>query len=236
MDAPFEQPPNCKTIQIMSQTIKDPKIEDVVKTENVKTEVKKGTKRSVTDEAKKGNKKLKTGDETQKDAGSEDASPEEEPETVSVLDLIDEIIKNKQEQAYFQKTEIENLRNVKKAMKKELRTFSKTKGKKGLNKGVKRPPKGIATQKYISPDLCAFLGEPEGTRLPRTVVTKRVSAYVKEKHLTGREGFLKKDKTLNHQYITPDAALIKLIGNPDALTFFTMQTRLNPHFIEPTAA
>lgn len=169
-------------------------------------------------------------DKDNKDNKDEDKEDEDQSPTVS--DLLDSFLKIRQEQQTFQKSELELLRNIKKVYKKEIRVLAKSRGKKS-RKGVKRAPSGIATNKYISPQLCEFLGEPIGTRLPRTVVTARLTAYVKQKNLLGREGHLKKDGTPSKQFITPNAELKELIGDPSALNFFSLQTALNPHFVEP---
>lgn len=165
-------------------------------------------------------------------AGDSEVAPVAEEPTVA--DLIDKLLQGRQEQQLFQKSELDILRNIKKVYKKEIRLLAKTKSKK-TRKGTKREPSGIATDKYISPQLCRFLDEPEGTRLPRTMVTKRIHAYVKANKLLGREGILRKDGKLSEQYITPNDSLKALIGDPDMLNFFTLQTALNPHFVEPVA-
>lgn len=154
------------------------------------------------------------------------AEPDMSP---NVADLIDAFVKTRQEHQAVLKNELDLLRNIKKVYKKEVRLLAKSKSKK-TRKGIKRKKSGIATISYMSPQLCAFLGEPEGTLLPRTIATKRIIKYVQEANLCGREGILKKNGTPNRQFITPNDELKALIGDPDGLNFFSIQTALNPHF------
>lgn len=164
------------------------------------------------------------GDEEKKETGDEVVEP-------TVAEFVDQIIQVRINEQLRSKKELEMLRQLKKIYKRELREVSKTKTRKVRRGDTKREPSGIATDKYMSPALCEFLGYPEGTRLPRTVVSTKVTNYAKDNGLLGREGHLKKDGTLSKQYITPDEKLKSLIGDPEDLTFFSLQRALNPHFV-----
>ncbi|GAQ89135.1 hypothetical protein KFL_004900020 [Klebsormidium nitens] len=48
---------------------------------------------------------------------------------------------------------------------------------------AKKEPSGFAKPSYLSPELCEFLDLPIDSQLPRTEVTKRLVAYVKEHDL-----------------------------------------------------
>lgn len=205
--------------------------EDIEESEENKVKAPKKTKK--TKESKDEVKETDDDSKVVKGSTEEDAdNADDEDSHPTVADLIDVFVKNRQEQQTFHKSELDLLRNIKKVYKKEIRALAKAKGKRS-RKGTKREPSGIATDKYISPQLCEFLALPVGSRLPRTTVTTRMTAYVKENKLLGRDGHLRKDGKLSLQYITPNDALKELIGDPEDLNFFSLQTALNPHFVEP---
>lgn len=89
-----------------------------------------------------------------------------------------------------------------------------------------KKPSGFAKPTYISPEMCVFLKEAEGTELPRTEVTKRVIEYVKENDL--------QDK-VNKRNINLNDTLKNLLKptNDDAITYFTIQRLLKHHYIKP---
>lgn len=164
-----------------------------------------------------------------------DAPTTSEPPVVNISDELDGLIKETVAEQGRLKKRLETFRNLKKADRRRAREGLKRKNKKHPygEQSVPRKASGFATPKYISPELCEFLGIPVGTQRPRTEIGPILTNYVKEHKLTGREGFLRKDGELNRQYITPDEKLIKLIGNPDALNFFSLQRELNKHFKDP---
>ncbi len=207
--------------------------------------VAKGTKRPAPTEEHEDAPVLKkkaksTSSQNAKATAEDDAEDHEESENVvkdvepalNIAELVAQFVKNRQAQQALHKVDLEIIRNINKTHRKEVRLLAQSKSKKS-RKGIKREPSGIATEKYVSPELCAFLGEPVGTRLPRTIVTKRMTAYVKSRDLLGREGHLKKNGEPSKQFITPNEELKALIGDPDDLNFFSLQTALNPHFVEP---
>jgi chromatin remodeling complex protein RSC6 len=157
-------------------------------------------------------------------------------ESMNLSEVLDQLLKEHIAEHARTKKVIETLRNAKKAYRREQRDGAKRRNKRNhQGDGSKpRPLSGFATPKYISPELCEFLGVPVGSQKARTDVGREVTTYVKQKGLTGRAGHFRKDKvTLNKQFITPDDKLIKLIGNPDGLNFFSLQRELNKHFKDP---
>jgi len=97
---------------------------------------------------------------------------------------------------------------------------------KNLEKKTKKKPQnhqfGFASPSNISPELCNFLGKPEGTKIARTDVTKQICKYIKEKEL--------QDK-LDGRKINPDKALKSLLGETNEITYFNLQSHMNKHFI-----
>ena len=80
----------------------------------------------------------------------------------------------------------------------------------------------------ITDELCAFLGNPKGTEISRSAVTKGVMAYAKSHNL------------MEKQTIKADAALRKLLtlSETDTLTILNLQKFLGRHYIKavPVAA
>ena len=112
------------------------------------------------------------------------------------------------------------IREVQKDVTKKVNTLEKT-----LEKKTKKKPLnhqfGFASPSGISSELCTFLGQPEGTKIARTDVTKQICKYIKEKQL--------QDKS-DGRKIIPDNALKSLVGDSD-LTYFNLQSHMNKHFI-----
>ena len=74
------------------------------------------------------------------------------------------------------------LRKLQKSVTKEVRDSGKRGRKRRGNTnadGTKRPPSGFAKPAKISDELCQFLGEPSGTEMARTEVTKYLTKYIK---------------------------------------------------------
>jgi hypothetical protein len=85
---------------------------------------------------------------------------------------------------------------------------------------------GIAAPTPISPELCAFLGEPEGTEIARTTVVKRINAYIKQYDLKdGRK--LKMDQKMKD--------LLKPAEGED-VTYFTVCKLISPHILKKRKA
>jgi hypothetical protein len=74
----------------------------------------------------------------------------------------------------------------------------------------------------ITDELCAFLGNPKGTEISRSAVTKGVMAYAKSHNL------------MDKQTIKADAALRKLLtlSETDNLTILNLQKYLGRHYVK----
>jgi chromatin remodeling complex protein RSC6 len=113
-----------------------------------------------------------------------------------------------------------------KAMQKEHQKLQKQTTKKIKKTGgevSKRSPSGFAKPTKLSDDLCNFLGEPVGSSMARTIVTKHINEYIKKHSLQDQS-----DK----RHIIPDAKLksILSISEGDKLTYFNLQTYIKQHF------
>ena len=110
---------------------------------------------------------------------------------------------------------------------KEVKAAQKASAKKKRRQG-NRPASGFIKPTLISSELAKFLGQPEGTMLPRTDVTKSINAYIKEHKLQNPK---------NGREIFPDDTLRKLLKIPkgDELTFFNLQKYMSPHFAKASA-
>ena len=75
--------------------------------------------------------------------------------------------------------------------------------------------------------MCSFLGLSKGTELSRTDVTKKVTAYIKEKQL---------QVPTNRRSFVPDKALGSILGplqevdKDRGYTYFNLQRYMKPHF------
>lgn len=92
-----------------------------------------------------------------------------------------------------------------------------------------RKPSGFATPAMLSKELSDFLGVPEGTKLARTEVTRRITEYVKANSL-----FDQADK----RNIRTDDKLKQILGGDSdkPLTYFNLQSFIKHHFLKPEAA
>ena len=87
-------------------------------------------------------------------------------------------------------------------------------------------PSGFAKPGYISPELCNFLGKPNGTEMARTDVTRFLTTYIKDHDLQNKE---------NKKEIICDAALSGLLkpNKDDIITYFNLQSYMKRHYEEP---
>ena len=81
--------------------------------------------------------------------------------------------------------------------------------------------------------MCTFLGLKSGTELSRTDVTKKVTAYIKEKQL---------QVPTNRRSFVPDKALGSILGplqevdKDRGYTYFNLQRYITPHIISNSAS
>ena len=111
---------------------------------------------------------------------------------------------------------------------KEVKAAQKASAKKKRRQGT-RTPSGFVKPTLISSELAKFLGEPDGTLMARTEVTKQINSYIKEHKLQDPS---------NGRIIIPDATLGKLldIKKGDQLTFFNLQKYMSPHFAKASSS
>ena len=99
------------------------------------------------------------------------------------------------------------IKNVKKKYQKVIKTMSKSKKRKfnvtSDESTVKKEPSGFISPIGLSVELTDLLGLEPDVKLPRTVVTKKLIAYIKENHLenvsNGRNLILQMQKIQWHK-------------------------------------
>ena len=114
-------------------------------------------------------------------------------------------------------------RDLKDARKRRRRA----KPEEGAEGAKPRAPSIFERPVKVTDELCTFLGQPNGTLMSRSQVTKAVNVYVNE------------HKLKNKHDIKPDAPLKKLLQLPEGqeLTCFNLQRFLNRHYVKaPVAA
>ena len=112
---------------------------------------------------------------------------------------------------------------LEKNVRKQMKQLEKE-AKKNRNKG-NRKASGFAVPTKITKDLCKFMGQPEGTELARTEVTKYIIQYIKDNKLP--------DKS-NKKIINPDKQLKSLlqVKEGEEVTYFNLQKYMNKHFVK----
>lgn len=125
--------------------------------------------------------------------------------------------------------EIEELKNLLKIMSLSLVNYNKkcqkkiTSLEKKLNKKKRINPSGFAKPTDISDNLCSFMNMPLGSKVPRTEVTKYIINYIKEHKLQDEN---------ERSKICLDNNLTKLLGNNENVTYFSLQSLMNKHYIK----
>ena len=117
---------------------------------------------------------------------------------------------------------------LEKNIQKELKFAQKVSSRK-LKRSGNRKPSGFVCPTLISDELCAFLGQPAGTLMARTVVSGEINAYIRANNLKN---------VTNGRQIDADAKLTQLLKLEagDILTFFNLQRYLKSHFIKAEVA
>lgn len=120
------------------------------------------------------------------------------------------------------------VRNVQRDHTKEVRTLTKAASKKVKRTAdANRKPSGFAKPSKLSEKLCSFLGVSAGSEMPRTEVTRQISAYIKAQNL---------QKSEDKKFFTPDnkmkAILSPLEGDHRAngYSFFNLQKYIKHNF------
>ena len=110
-------------------------------------------------------------------------------------------------------------RDLKDARKRRRRNKT-TEGADGETKPTR--PSIFEIPTTLTEELNTFLGNPKGTQMSRSAVTKAITAYVKQHNLK------------NKHDINPDAKLRKLLGVDEKtqLSYFNLQRYLNKHYVK----
>jgi chromatin remodeling complex protein RSC6 len=142
------------------------------------------------------------------------------------------------EAASKQKLLTQSLKTFTRTYKKELKELEKNRNrsrrqnKKDPNR-PKRAPSGFAVPSKISQDMCSFLGLTQGTELSRTDVTRKLTAYIRDKKLQVPH---------NRRSFKPDKALGSILGplqevdKEKGYTYFNLQRYITPHIISKSKA
>jgi chromatin remodeling complex protein RSC6 len=139
-----------------------------------------------------------------------------------------ENIKNELENVMSDMDELKNLLKILKlkivAMNKQMSKKINALEKKLQKKNKKRKnPSGFAKPSKISTELCSFMNKPAGTKVARTEVTRYLINYIKENKLQEDD---------NRRSICPDERLRNLLDVKINITFFSIQSLMNKHFIK----
>ena len=115
------------------------------------------------------------------------------------------------------------VRTLEKGVNKKVKGLNRE-ANKNKNRG-NRKPSGFAVPTSVTPELCEFMGKPEGTLMARTEVTQYIIGYIREHELQDAK---------NKKFISPDNKLNKLLDakDGDEITYFTIQRYMNKHFIK----
>lgn len=115
-------------------------------------------------------------------------------------------------------------KDVAKRTAKASRKVAAKKDGEAANGGVAKPS-GFDKPTLLSDTLSHFLGQPNGTRLGRTDVTRLVNAYIKSKDL---------QDPADKRRIIPDNSLRAVLSlqDDDVLTFFNIQRYIKHNFIK----
>lgn len=164
-------------------------------------------------------------------------------ETSTIDTLFKQLVEYNDQMYKLQKRMTSNLKKVMKAHQRHCKELRKNSSKsrrrsKDPNK-PKRAPSGFAKPTEITDTLCDFLGVDHGTKMARTEVTKKVTAYIKEANLQVQT---------NKRQFVPDAKLGSILGPLDSVkkdkngktdaekgyTYFNLQKYLSAQFPKKT--
>ena len=127
------------------------------------------------------------------------------------------------------------IKNVKKRYQKVIKTMSKSKKRKcnvtSDESAVKKEPSGFISPIGLSVELTDLLGLEPDVKLPRTVVTKKLIAYIKENHLENVSNGRNFDLTNAENPMAQKLKHLFNIEKGDEVNYFNLQSYLKPHFI-----
>ena len=133
---------------------------------------------------------------------------------------IADLLKNLQTRTALDNAIKINAKSIEKKVAKMTKLMEKTTKKR---KSSQNKVSGFEKPTAISDELAKFVGEPVGTMLARTAVSKKIHDYVKLNNL---------QNPTNRRIIIPDAKLKKLLKTSatDELSYFNLQKFLKVHF------
>jgi len=133
---------------------------------------------------------------------------------------ISDLLKNLQSRTALDNAIKINAKSIEKKVAKMTKLMEKSTKKR---KSSQNKVSGFEKPTAISDELAKFVGEPVGTMLARTAVSKKIHEYVKSNNL---------QNPTNRRIIIPDAKLKKLLktSGTDELSYFNLQKFLKVHF------
>ena len=138
---------------------------------------------------------------------------------------ISDLLKNLQSRTALDNAIKINAKSIEKKVAKMTKLMEKSTKKR---KSSQNKVSGFEKPTAISDELAKFVGEPIGTMLARTAVSKKIHEYVKSNNL---------QNPTNRRIIIPDAKLKKLLktSGTDELSYFNLQKFLKVHFKKDAA-
>ena len=155
-----------------------------------------------------------------------------------VTDLLAQLATSCAEAATRQKEIAQALKAFGRSYKREMKELernqnrSRRSNKKDPNR-PKRAPSGFAVPSKISSEMCSFLGLSKGTELSRTDVTRKLTAYIRDKNL---------QVPTNRRSFVPDKALGSILGplqevdKEKGYTYFNLQRYITPLIVSNSAS
>ena len=149
------------------------------------------------------------------------AEPAEKADvTTEINDELADLMKLIQERSALDNQIKTRVKNIEKKVARMSKIIKSAKKKKSVKSNK---VSGFEKPTPISDELAKFVGEPNGTLMARTAISKKIHEYVKSNNLQDEK---------NRRIIIPDAKLKKLLktGPNDTLSYFNLQRFLKVHF------
>ena len=149
------------------------------------------------------------------------AEPAEKADvTTEINDELAELMKLMQDRSALDNQIKTRVKNIEKKVARMSKIIKSAKKKKSVKSNK---VSGFEKPTPISDELAKFVGEPTGTLMARTAISKKIHEYVKSNNLQDEK---------NRRIIVPDAKLKKLLktGPNDTLSYFNLQRFLKVHF------
>ena len=140
--------------------------------------------------------------------------------TTEINDELAELMKLMQDRSALDNQIKTRVKNIEKKVARMSKIIKSAKKKKSVKSNK---VSGFEKPTPISDELAKFVGEPTGTLMARTAISKKIHEYVKSNNLQDEK---------NRRIIVPDAKLKKLLktGPNDTLSYFNLQRFLKVHF------